>query len=150
MNNYSSLVGVLISDEMQGNAQHERVLVLGATPKYLIEKVEFPDLPLAIKASVISKACFEHGVPTSLLKRLPEIVDNPKALYRSASRNDSVVVLTLEYKGPYPLIIPIKRNARVGRGREADFNLISSVYGKEGPDPGIKWGKAGLLICDTW
>ena len=150
LDNYSSLVGVLIKDEMNGNAQHERVLVLGDTPEYLVDKAGFHPLPLAIKASVISKACFDHGVSTSFLKRLPEIIGNPKALYRSASQSESVVVLTLECKGPHPIVIPIRRNARVGRVREANFNLISSVYGKEGPDPGIKWGKLGLLICDTW
>lgn len=146
MNNYTTLIDVLIKDECAGTPRHEQILLLGSTPEYLIRHVGFPELDLAIKGSVISKAYFDHGITTSLLKRMPEIVSVPKCVFRPADTRfqDSVVVLTFEVKGVHPIIIPIRQNQHVGRGK--CFNLISSIYGKEGPDPEKKWTDSGLLL----
>jgi hypothetical protein len=146
LDNYRSLVDLIIKDEMEGKPSHERVLLIGATPQYLIDHAGFPDLEMAIKANVICKACFDHGLSTSLLKRLPDIIAFPKCLFRPEdSRHvDSVVVLTLEVKGLHPIIVPLRMNQQVGRGNI--YNLVSSVYGKEGPDPEVKWKSRGLLI----
>lgn len=148
MDNYRALVDLLIKDEMAGQPHHENVLLLGETPAFLVEKAGFPALDMAIKGSVISKACFDHGITTSLLKRLPEVIATPKCLFRPANpqMTDSVVVLTLEVKGVHPVIIPLRKQQRVGRSEV--FNLVSSVYGKEGPDPELKWRQQGLLICE--
>ena len=148
MDNYHSLVDLIIKDEMDGKPNHERILDIGGTPKYLIDYAGFPNLRMAIKASVISKACFDHGVSKSLLKRLPDIISSPKCVFKPADpcHVDSVVVLTLEFKGMHPLIVPLRMRQQVGRGNI--FNLVSSVYGKEGPDPESKWKKQGLLIYE--
>jgi len=148
MNNYKTLVDLLIKDEMAGKPRHEQVLLLGETPGQLIEHAGFPELELAIKASVISKACFDHGIATSMLKRLPDIVNNPKSIFKSANVHqvESVVVLTLEIKNQSPIIIPVKKQQQVGRGNH--FNLITSVYAKEGPDPQKKWKSQGLLLWE--
>ncbi|MCK4705813.1 MAG: hypothetical protein KAT90_10050, partial [Gammaproteobacteria bacterium] len=84
MNNYTTLVDVLIKDECAGNPRHEQILLLGSTPEYLIKHVGFPELDLAIKGSVISKAYFDHGISTSLLKRMHDIVSAPKCVFRPA------------------------------------------------------------------
>lgn len=147
MNNYKTLVDVIIKDESKGTPCHEHILTLGGTPNFLIEHADFPSLDLAIKASTIVKSCFDHGMPPSLLKRLPDVIGSPKSLYKSATHSeDSVVVLTLERKGGAgaPIIIPIHRGKSVGRG--AKYNLVASIYAKEGPDPEYKWGKQGLLL----
>ena len=149
LNNYSSLVDVLIKDECAGKPHHERLLLLRDTPEYLIQHAGFSQLAIAIKASVISKACFDHGVSPSLLKRLPEIIAQPKCVFRPANpeiHTDTVVVLTFEVKGSSPIIIPIRKNGQVGRSNS--FNLISSVYGKEGENPEVKWKKSGLLLWE--
>ena len=149
LNNYSSLVDLLIKDECAGKPQHERLLLLGDTPEYLIQYAGFPQLTIAIKASVISKACFDHGISTSLLKNLPEIITQPKCVFQpvdTVTHSDTVVVLTFEVKGSSPIIIPVRQNGQVGRGNY--FNLISSVYGKEGENPEVKWKKSGLLLWE--
>tara|TARA_B100000446_G_scaffold165588_1_gene168089 strand:+ start:496 stop:945 length:450 start_codon:yes stop_codon:yes gene_type:complete len=146
LSNYKTLVDVIIKDESKGTPCHEHILTLGETPDFLIEHAGFPNLKLVIKASTIVKACFDHGMPPSLLKRLPDVIGSPKSLYKSATHSeDSVVVLTLERKGrsDAPIIIPIHREKRVGRGQ---YNLVASIYAKEGPDPEDKWGKQGLLL----
>ncbi len=144
MSNYKTLVDVLIKDELAGVPRHEQVLFLGQTPEYLVKRAGFPDLNLAIKSSVIIKSCFDHGIANSLLKRVPEIILKPKCVFRSANPEltDSVVVLTFEVKGASPIIIPIRQNQQVGRN--SYFNLVSSIYGKDGPDPFEKWKNLGF------
>ena len=146
MSNYQALVDILIKDEMEGRPHHETVLSLGGTPSYLVEKAGFPSLDMAVKASVLSKACFDHGIKPAVLKRLPDIIAGPKSLFRSANPVfiDSVVVLTLELQNGHPVVIPLRKDQRVGR--TARYNLVSSVYGKEGIDPAVKWRQQGLLI----
>ena len=146
MSNYKSLVELLIKEELKGISRHEIVLDLGPPPRYLVDHVGFPDLPLAITSKTIAKACFDHGIPEAMLKRLPEIVANPKSVFKSANahQKDSVVVLTFELKDACPVIIPIQKNRQMGR--QNIYNLITSIYGKEGQDAESKWQKQGLLV----
>lgn len=149
MNNYTSLVDMLIRDEVNGSPQHERVLHIGDTPSYLIESAGFPELVLAIKAKVIGKAYFDHGIPTNMIKNLPEILGRPKCLFKSANQHqsDSVVVLTFESKQGSPIVVPIKKNVQIGRGQS--FNVVTSIYGKDGPNPEEKWKDSGLLLWES-
>ncbi|MCG7929957.1 MAG: hypothetical protein N0E44_07895 [Candidatus Thiodiazotropha lotti] len=149
MDNYGSLVDLLIKDEMHGNPQHERVLLLGETPEYLRHHASFDELTLVTTGKVIGKAHFDHGITASMLKRLPQLVNNPKCVFDPANpmHRHSVVVLTFELKGSSPIIIPIRRNVRIGRSQQ--FNLVTSVYGKEGPDPETKWKAENLLIWES-
>jgi len=149
LNNYTSLVDTIIKNEVAGLPMHEIVLDLGPTPDYLIRHAGFPILNLGISASVISKAHFDHGIVASKLKKLPQIIAAPKHLYKSANAHqvDSVVVLTLEIKGTSPIIVPIRKNRQIGRN---DFrNLVTSMYGKDGPDPELKWKREGLLLWSS-
>ena len=132
---------------MAGNPRHELLVSLGRTPEYLIEHVGFPDLELAIKGSIVGKACFDHGITPSMLKRLHEVVATPQHVFKSDNRafEDTVVVLTFETKAESPIIIPIQKNRRIGRENQC-YNLVASVYGKEGPDPIKKWTDSGLLL----
>lgn len=146
MDNYRTAVDILIKDEVAGNPHHERVLVLGATPEILCTKCGFTPLPLAISGKVISKACFDHGIGTNILKGLYKIVANSKSIYKSADPKftDSVVLITVETHNSWPIVIPIRKNQNVGRGTY--LNMIVSIYGKEGPDPATKWEQKGLLL----
>ena len=146
MNNFSNLVDSIIKDEIAGYPRHELVLNLGKTPDFLQKIAGFPDHELVITGKVIGKACFDHGIGPSLLKRLPDIINSPKSIFKSANpdQTDSVIVLTYELKGSAPIIMPIKHSKEIGRN--GIFNIITSIYGKEGPDPEVKWEKQGLLL----
>lgn len=146
MSNYSTLVDVLIQNEMKGIQNHERIVELGMTPDLLVRECGFPSIPLAIKASTISKICFDHGIATSIIQRLPEILESPKSIYSSAnpSQTDSVVVFTFEVKGGAPIIIPIRKNCLSGRKK---YNFVTSMYAKEGVNPEVRWRR--LLIWDN-
>lgn len=146
MSNFAQALDLIIQSEVDGKPRHEIVLELGKTPYYFIQHAGFPDLDLIINGSIISKAHFDHGIPTSTLKRLPEIIANPKSLYRSAHNDtSSVVVVSFEFqRRVYPVVIPVHPKKQVGRQRTC--NVIASVYGKEGPDPEVKWQRQGLHI----
>lgn len=149
MSNYSTLVDILIKNEMQGINNHERILDLGDTPQLLIEQCGFQPLPLVIKASTVSKICFDHGISTSNIQKLPELISSPKCLFKSANSKqaDSVVVLTFEVKNAGPVIVSIRQNTMIGRGKY--FNVITSMYAKEGDNPEVKWKANNLLIWDS-
>lgn len=145
--NYSAAVDLVIQSEVQGHPHHEFILQLGETPQLLIEKAGFPNLPMAISTKVISKSCFDHGIGTKLIKRIPYIINRPDCIFKSANLNlsDSVVLLTFEFHNGYPIIIPVRKNRQVGRQNNR-YNMVTSIYGKEGPDPKKKWIREGLLI----
>ncbi|MEX1221193.1 MAG: hypothetical protein WEA82_03660 [Idiomarina sp.] len=146
MSNFAQAVELLIKAEMEGKPKHEPLLELGPTPDYLINEAQFESLDLVVTGKVISKACFDHGIPTSVLKRLPEIIANPKSLYRSAHRDSSsVIVVTLElHRKELPIIIPVQPSREMARKRIC--NVVASMYGKEGPNPEVKWKKEGLHL----
>lgn len=149
MDNYGSLIDALIQSELEGSPKHEQILQLGETPDYLVSRCGFPALPLSIKGSTVSKAAFDHGIPKSLLKRLPSILaSDPRCLFLPSDpqKTDSIVVLTIEFHREHPVVVPIRMNQRVGRNQW--HNLVVSVYGKEGPDPEAKWKEDGLLIWE--
>lgn len=146
MNNYSTLIDLLIKAEVAGTPRHETILLLGQTPDCLVRTAAFPALPLAIQGSTVSKAFFDHGITLSFLQRLPDILQRPKCLFRPANpaQADSVVVLTFELKGFTPIIVPVRQNRTLGRRQQ--LNVVTSVYGKEGPDPEARWKAQGLLL----
>lgn len=146
MGNFGTLVDLIIKCEMEGRPHHENILFLGETPSFLVDHAGFQPLKLAIKAKTVCKICFDHGISTTAIKRLPDIVSQPKGVYRPASgvHGDSVVILTFELKGSAPVIIPIRKNETVGRA--VVVNSVSSMYAKEGPDPERKWANDGLLL----
>lgn len=139
---------MLIQAEMDGKPKHEHVAIVCPTPNYLITYAGFPSLDIAIVGKTIGKALFDHGIVKSMLKRLPEILENPKCIFRSANPHleSSVVVMTFEVKGSSPIVIPIHQNRKIGRN--GYYNLVASVYPKEGPSPEEKWKADGLLLWE--
>jgi len=152
MDNFGKLVELLIKLESEGKPKLGHLLQIGNTPKYLIKYAGFPALPLAIKYPVISKICFDHGISTSFIKALPKIIATPKAIFKPSldHHNDTIVVLTFKLKGSNSIVIPIQKNQISGRHKETllpiHYNLIKSMYAKEGYDPMVKWHDDGLLI----
>lgn len=148
--NFKTLVGVIIQAEMDGRPRHELLLELGPTPASIIQSggKDFQGLDLVLKAKTVGKMHFDHSVPRGVIERLPEILNAPKAIYRSAAvPNGAVVVMTFEIQRGYPLIIPVHANRQIGRERFC--NEVASMYAKEGPNPEVKWKAAGLLLWEA-
>ena len=98
---------------------------------------------LVIKGKTVAKVYFDHGIVTATLYKLLTLVEHARGIFRSATRGDSVIVISVEAKQGAPLIVTIARDQPVGRELA---NVVTSVYAKEGPDPERKWTEAGLLL----
>jgi len=145
--NFKTLVQLVIEAEMKGTPRNELVLELGATPKLLID-LGFPELPLIIKATTIGKICFDHGINTGTIERLPKLVNSPSHVFKSNSQyvaDKSAILITVEFKNFNPIIIAIHKHKKVGRSL---VNEVVSMYAKEGPNPIDKWTKDGLLMWE--
>lgn len=113
--NFKAAVQLILQASAEGKPKHEVVLNLGATPQFLIDH-GFPELPLSIKGGTIDKAHFDHGITRGVLERLADIITTPKALYKSATvQQSAAVVITFEMKAGSPILIPIHANRPVGR-----------------------------------
>lgn len=141
--NFKTLVGQVIRSESEGNPVHELILEIGQTPKLLLD-LGFPDLVFIVKAKTIGKIYFDHGIKQSVIERIPEIINNPQAIFRSATNPTQGVIVTYELKGVSPVIMAVHRDKPIGRNKTA--NELASMYGKEGIDPMLKWEKDGLLL----
>lgn len=141
--NYQPLVDAVIRAETDGHPRHELILHLGTTPP-CVRAVGFEDLPLVIKAKTVGKAYFDHCVALALLKRLPDIIGAPKAIFKSDTQHASIVVLTFELHSGHPVVVPIAPHRQIGRSHFV--NEVTSIYAKEGPNRIARWTQAGLLL----
>lgn len=145
--NFASLVSLLIQDEQKGTPHHERVLDVGETPNRLVKYAGFPPLDVVVTGKTIGKMCFDHGINTRVIQKIPELIVAPKALYRSASQPDSAVVFTYEFHLGSPVIMAIHKECAFGGGRIC--NRISSMYAKQNPNIEALWKSQGLLLWEV-
>ncbi len=139
--NFEASVHLILQAAAAGKPHHEVVLSLGPTPPYLLG-FGFPDLELKIQASTIDKSHFLHGITRSMINRLGDIIQSPKALYKSATVVGTAVVVTFEQKNGRPILVPIHPNRLIGRDV---VNLVTSIYDKE-PEVESRWAAKGLLL----
>jgi len=76
------------------------------------------------------------------------MLTKPKAIYRSETRPESVVVFTYEINAGCPIVIPVSPSSPTGRGPRT--NLILSMYGKDGPRPAAGVGGRGTVALEEY
>ena len=145
-NNYTTLIGIVIEAERLGKPRHELVLEVCDTPTSLVG-VGFSPLKVVIKAKAVGKIFFDHGLTQRQIEKIPLILENPQAIYTSATQPDSVVVFTYEAHVGSPIIIPVAKNRQIGR--TPLVNEVTSMYAKTGPDPRVRWRAEGLLLWEA-
>lgn len=95
MSNVSTLIDLIIKNEMQGTPTHEFIIELGDTPNTLIKFAQFPELQLAIKASTIAKICFDRWHKNmATIKQISDLLAKPKSIYPIPLLQKGVVVVT--------------------------------------------------------
>ncbi|GDW66312.1 hypothetical protein BvCmsSIP038_02197 [Escherichia coli] len=103
---------------------------IGRTPPVLRHLGE-PDLPLVISRDTVRKATngVKHVVPMDVIERLPELMHDPDAIYRSATeRNAVVMLLDAVDKNGDPVVSAVHMKAVRSR---LEINKVASVYGTE-------------------
>ncbi|ELW9110137.1 hypothetical protein SIN94_003509 [Escherichia coli] len=119
---------------------------IGRTPPVL-RHLGAPDLPLVISRDTVRKATngVKHVVPMDVIERLPELMHDPDAIYRSATeRNAVVMLLDAVDKNGDPVVSAVHMKATVKR---LEINKVASVYGtKGGMNKANSLDKAGLTL----
>ncbi|EHW9207295.1 hypothetical protein K3L75_004276, partial [Escherichia coli] len=103
---------------------------IGRTPPVL-RHLGALDLPLVISRDTVRKATngVKHVVPMDVIERLPELMHDPDAIYRSATeRNAVVMLLDAVDKNGDPVVSAVHMKAVRSR---LEINKVASVYGTE-------------------
>ncbi|ENO0505921.1 hypothetical protein ACAC04_004611 [Escherichia coli] len=119
---------------------------IGRTPPVL-RHLGAPDLPLVISRDTVRKATngVKHVVPMDVIERLPELMHDPDAIYRSATeRNAVVMLLDAADKNGDPVVSAVHMKAT---DKRIEINKVASVYGtKGGMNKANSLDKAGLTL----
>ena len=151
-----------IDKVLNDNGDFEQThLYMGETPKVLTD-LGLRKLPMLITAKHIYtmakdsgkyKKVNYHDLGAELIKQLPKAIAEPIGIMESATKDDSIVVLTeLIDKESRPVIIAIKFN---GYGNyndvEIESNVVTSGYGKDNITSFIKknFGKNRILYWNN-
>ncbi|MEO5670430.1 MAG: LPD38 domain-containing protein [Ramlibacter sp.] len=111
------------------------------TPSPSLLRGGVPDLPLRTSAAILAKAHFEHGVPKSALKELPELLDTPFLVFDSDTVKGSFLVVTSKMIGDRPMVVAIKPSDARGDA----FNFVPTLLPKNGLAVMQRWMDDGLL-----
>ncbi|HFP3819020.1 TPA: LPD38 domain-containing protein [Escherichia coli] len=118
---------------------------IGRTPPVL-RHLGAPDLPLVISRDTVRKATngVKHVVPMDVIERLPELMHDPDAIYRSATeRNAVVMLLDAVDKNGDPVVSAVHMKATQ---KLLEVNRIASVYGTENGKKLRSMEMAGLTL----
>ncbi|EOP9961037.1 LPD38 domain-containing protein [Escherichia coli] len=119
---------------------------IGRTPPVL-RHLGAPDLPLVISRDTVRKATngVKHVMPMDVIERLPELMHDPDAIYRSATeRNAVVMLLDAVDKNGDPVVSAVHMKAT---DKRIEINKVASVYGtKGGMNKANSLDKAGLTL----
>jgi hypothetical protein len=104
------------------------------------------ELPLLMRQTVLAKVMGntkdDHNLPADLVKRLPALIADPVAVFRSSKKASAkgLVVLTeaLDRDGD-PVLVAVHLGIKDGG---IEFNDISSAYGKRNIE---KWLKSQVM-----
>ena len=113
------------------NAAETR-LELGLPSDFLLAG-GIPEKPMILYGNKLSKKAKIHGFNISDVKDLPLALQSPIAVFEGSHPNSFAVLLEMEI-GEYNGLVSIETN----KNGEVDFNLVSSVFGKNGKGI-IKW-----------
>lgn len=118
---------------------------IGRTPPVL-RHLGAPDLPLVISRDTVRKATngVKHVVPMDVIERLPELMHDPDAIYRSATeRNAVVMLLDAVDKNGDPVVSAVHMKAT---DKRLEINKVASVYGTENGKKLKSMEMAGLTL----
>ncbi len=124
-----------IQQQLQNPGQRAAPIDMGRTPAVL-RMLGLPNAPLHMPASVLTKiATGKRGERPPLspeqIAKLPELIDDPVAVFASATVEGAVVVLTsMKDTAGSPVLAAIATGSRAGAAASVTVNVLASAYGK--------------------
>ncbi len=132
-----------LQQQIDGTLKKGHVYQLGRPGEILIS-AGVPDLPIEMAASRLNHKSNQENHPFDLseVKDLPNAIQNPMAVFRSATHIGSFVIMTeIEHKGKN-FVVAIETNRRKGK---IEINDIRSVHYRTSNAHMANWIKEGLL-----
>lgn len=99
------------------------------------------DKPMKLYGSKVAKKMKKHGFKVKELKDLPYAVANPIAVFNNYKSDTNRAILTELKTSHGNFLVTLD----LGKGEDVDFNIISSVFGKEGNSV-INWINEGNAV----
>lgn len=96
--------------------------------------------PLKLYGSKVLKKINKHGYNIKELKGLPKAVRNPIAVFKNKQGDGNYSILTTLKTTAGNFLVTINQ----GKGGDADFNIVTSVFGK-GQENIIDWINTGFM-----
>lgn len=132
-----------LQQQIEGTLPKGHVYALGK-PGVALLSAGIPDLPIELAASRLEGKSRQENHPFELseIKNLPEAIQNPLAVFRSATHIGSFVVMTeIEHKGKN-FVVAIEANRKRGK---IEVNSIRSVHYRTTNAHMANWINEGLL-----
>lgn len=127
-----------LAELTEKNAQSKR-LKLGQ-PSLMLSSAGVPDKPIILYGNKLLKKAKLHNFDVKELHNLPLAMQNPIAVFDGSHPNSFATLLEIKLGGHNTLV-----SVEVNKKGEADFNIISSLFGKE--SKGVtKWILDGKLL----
>ena len=126
-------------DELTEENANEVRLELGM-PDRILKASGIPSKPMVLYGNKIIKKANKHGFAPTDIKNLPKVLQSPIAVFEG-SHKDSFAILTEMYIGEKNVLVSIETDKK----GELDFNIISSVFGKNNKGV-IDWVNKGKLL----
>jgi hypothetical protein len=133
---WASAVNMVI----RGERPDRPLLIVGPTPSAL-NSFGLGTGALTFSVDKIARCRREHPeVSLEVWHKLPELLNEPLAVFPSARRDGSIIVLLLvEDRGKNPIVVAVTS----GQG---NLNVILSVYGKQN---GFDWAKREIALAQA-
>lgn len=138
---YNAAVDAAIAAGMKGEAPGRQPVAIGDTTAAM-QAAGIPAGELRTSPVILTKALFDHGVTKSVLKQIPDLLENPVMVFASASVDGSFVVVTSEMVRGQPLIVAVSPQEATGK---VTFNFVPSLYPKDDLVAIQRWLNGGLL-----
>ncbi len=126
---------------LAGDFDRSRMVAVSTTPEVL-QALGVKALPVITTAGVIDKMHQQHGLPESLIGRLPELLADPAMVFASDTEAGSFVVIADELFNGNPLLMAVHPDQQRNR---VEVNVLASAYDKRNPKKLQDWIGAGLL-----
>lgn len=95
-------------------------------PSSVLLSAGIENKPIRLHGSKVAKKIRKHGFPATALRDLPKAIAHPIAVFDNLGREGNRSILTELKTDNGNVIVSID----LGRGTEVDFNIVSSVFGK--------------------
>jgi Phage MuF-C-terminal domain len=144
----SDLTTTILANSTSGKLtveQRGNQILLGKFPEPVLTALAIDDLDVVTSVSVIEKIMTKHALSPGLAANIHSLICAPLAVYASASKGDSIVVVSTTLVGASPLIAAIVVNTPDAfmKGR---MHWMTSAYPKDNAAIFAKWEADGLLL----